>query len=109
MQVGLGYIVLDGDPTPLRKGAQQPPPNFEIYGRFACVHVIRGPCLLWPNDCIDQDAICLGQGHIVLDGDNPAPPPPKGHSPIPSFWPMSIVAKRSPVSATAEQLWSILE
>jgi len=30
-----GYIVLDGDPTPQRKGAQQPPLFF--------------PCLLWPN------------------------------------------------------------
>jgi len=30
MEVGLGpgYIVLDGDPAPLRKGAQQPPPTF---------------------------------------------------------------------------------
>jgi len=25
--------------------------------------------------------------------------------PICSFWPMSIVAKRSPISATAELLW----
>jgi len=28
----------------------------------------------------------LGPGHIVLDG-NPAPPPPKGHSPT-QFWPI---------------------
>jgi len=28
----------------------------------------------------------LGPGHIVLDGD-PAPPPPKGHSPYPIFGP----------------------
>ena len=28
----------------------------------------------------------LGPGHIVLDGD-PAPPPPKGHSPHPIFGP----------------------
>jgi len=26
----------------------------------------------------------LGSGHIVLDGD-PAPPPPKGYSPLPQF------------------------
>ena len=34
----------------------------------------------------------LGSGHIALDGD-PAAPIPKGHS-SPSFWPMSVVAKR---------------
>jgi len=33
----------------------------------------------------------LGPGLIALDGD-PAPPPPKGHSPL-NFWPMSVVAK----------------
>jgi len=41
----------------------------------------------------------LGPGHVVLDGD---PIPPKGHSP--NFRPMSIVAKWSPISATAEHL-----
>jgi len=40
----------------------------------------------------------LVPGHIVLDGD-PAP-----HSSPPHFRPMSIVAKRSPISATAEFL-----
>jgi len=38
----------------------------------------------------------LGQGQIVLDGD-PAPPP-KGHSSLPNFGCMSIVAKRLGVS-----------
>jgi len=44
----------------------------------------------------------LGPGHVVLDGD-PAPPP-KGHTPSTNFQPVSIVAKRSPISATAEHL-----
>jgi len=43
----------------------------------------------------------LGPGHIVLHGDT-APPPKKGHTP--NFRPMSIVAKWSPISATAEHL-----
>jgi len=43
----------------------------------------------------------LGPGNIVLDGD---PAPPKGLQQPPSFWPMSVVAKRSPISATAEHL-----
>jgi len=35
----------------------------------------------------------LGPGHIVLDGDT-APLPKKDQTPVPNFWPMSIVAKR---------------
>jgi len=41
----------------------------------------------------------LGPGHIVLDGD-PAPTVAPPH-----FRPMPIVAKRSPISATAELLF----
>jgi len=44
----------------------------------------------------------LGPGHVVLDGD-PAPPR-KGAQQPPTFRPMSIVAKRLPISATAELL-----
>ena len=43
----------------------------------------------------------LGRGHIVLHGD-PALPK-RGTAPI--FRPMSTVAKRSPISATAEPLF----
>jgi len=45
----------------------------------------------------------LGPGHIVLDGDPALPFPKKGDT-APHFRPMSIVAKRSPISATAELL-----
>jgi len=45
----------------------------------------------------------LGHSHNVLDGD-PVPPSPKGHSP-PNLWLTSIVAKRSPISATVEHLF----
>jgi len=41
-------------------------------------------------------------GHTVVDGD-PAPPPERGTT-APTFRPMSMVAKRSPISAAAE-LW----
>jgi len=44
----------------------------------------------------------LGPGHIVLDGDPVGTQPPQ--QPLPSFRPMSIVAKWSPISATAEIL-----
>ena len=43
----------------------------------------------------------LGHGRIVLHGDQ-APPPKRDTTP--NFRPMSIVAKRSPISATAELL-----
>jgi len=51
--------------------------------------------------------IGLGPGHTVLDG-NPAPAPKekqKGGTAAPTFRLMSIVAKRSPMSATAELLF----
>jgi len=44
----------------------------------------------------------LGSGHIVLDG-GPIPTPATGTD-APSFRPMSIVAKRPPISATTEHL-----
>ena len=46
----------------------------------------------------------LGPGHIMLDGDSALPR--KGpQQPLPTFRPMSIVAKRSPISATCELLF----
>ena len=84
MEVGLGPagdFVLDGDPAPLAKKGAEPP--------------IFGPCLLWPNGCVDQDAtwyggINLGPGDVVLDGV--AAPPKKGTDAGLLF--MSTVAKR---------------
>ena len=46
--------------------------------------------------------IGLGPGHTVFDRDPVGIQPPQ--QPLPTFWPMSIVAKRSPISATAELL-----
>jgi len=45
--LGPGHIMFGGDPSApsLRKGAQPP---------------IFGPCILWPNDSIDQDATWHG-------------------------------------------------
>jgi len=48
----------------------------------------------------------LGPGHTVLDGD-PAPLPHKVGITAPTFRTMSILAKRSPISATAELLLDI--
>jgi len=45
----------------------------------------------------------LGPGHIVLDGD---PAPIERGTEAPTFLPVSIVAKRLHISATAERLFS---
>jgi len=95
MQVGLGpdHIVLDGDPASPRKEAQQPPlSKFTGAGAgFACVRIIRGPCLLWSNGWIDQNAIWYEgrsrPGHIVLNGD---PAHRKGGTAAPIFRPMLL-------------------
>ena len=44
MEVGLdpSDIVLGGDPAPLPQNGTEPP--------------ISGPCVLWPNGCMDRDA-----------------------------------------------------
>jgi len=134
MEVGLGPgdIVLDRDPV-TQKGARTAPP-------------IIGPCLLWPNRWMDQDATWTWYEVDLVPGDigrwGPSSPQPKGaqSSPMcgpcllwpngwmyqdatlyggrpwprphcvrwgtqqPSFRSMSIVAKRSPMPATAEHL-----
>jgi len=57
MQVGLGpgHTVLDGDSAPHGKGQSSPPRSKFTGARFACLRIIRGPCLMWTNDWMDQD------------------------------------------------------
>ena len=94
-EVGLGLndIVLDmeyGDPAPAPiKGTRGP--NF--LARVCCGQTAR-----WIKVPLGTE-VGFGPGHIVLDGD-PAPPHGKGHNS--PYRPMSTVAKRSPISATAE-------
>jgi len=74
MEVGLGpgHIALDGHPAP-PQGAQPPMAQPPIFG----------PCLLWPNGWMDQDATWYGGGprprpYCVRWGPSSTP---KGHSP----------------------------
>jgi len=94
VQVGLGpgHIVLDGDPAPPKKG----------YSPHFSAHVYCGQTAGWIKMPLGTK-VGLGPGHIVLHGD-PAPSPQKGGTAPPNFRPMSIVAKRLPVSATVEHL-----
>ena len=70
MEVGLspGDFVLDGHPALLPKKETKPPP-------------VCGPCVLWPNCCIDQDSTWYRGGpwsrpHCARWG--PSSPPQKG-------------------------------
>jgi len=47
VDLGPGHIVLDGDPAPPPSPKGHSPPIF-------------GPCLLWPNGWMDQDATWYG-------------------------------------------------
>jgi len=55
--LGSGHIVLDGDPGPLQGKGHSSLRLSKFRGAgFACVHIIRVPCLLWPNGWVVQDA-----------------------------------------------------
>ena len=81
--LGPGHTVLDGDPATPRKGAQQfPHLKFTGVG-YACVCIIPGPCLLWPNGWMDKDETWHGgrtrpSSNCVKWG--PSSTPPKVHS-----------------------------
>jgi len=81
VSLGPGHSVLNGDPAlPSLKGHSPP---------------IFGPCLLWPNGWMDQDATWNGgkprhRPHCFRWGPSF---PKKGAQP-PSFRPISVVAKR---------------
>jgi len=82
--LGPGHIVLDGDLAhPQKRG-----------------HVCCGQTAGWIKMPLGTK-VGLGPGHIVLDGAQLPTPKRRG---APNFRPMSIVAKRSPISATAEHL-----
>jgi len=93
MEVGLGpgHIVLDGDPAPLPKRG---------HCRQFSANVYCGQTAGWIKMPLDVE-VGLGPDHIVLDGDPAAPI----RAQSPNFRPVSIVAKRSPISATAEHLF----
>jgi len=75
-----------------------------LYSLSVCL-LVCNVGLLWTYGWMDQDVIWYGgrprPGHTVLDGD-PAPPAPKWAQQPPTFWPMSVVAKQSSISVTAE-------
>jgi len=81
-------------------------PKWSTAPQFS-VHVCWGQTAGWIKMPLGSE-IDLGSGHIVLNGYTQLPPSTKGAQQPPSFRPMSIVAKRSPISATAELLSGLL-
>jgi len=86
--LGPGDVVLDGDPTPPKRGTA---PNF---GPVYC-----GQTAGWIK--MPLGMVCLSPCHIVLDGN---PTPPKGAQQPPLFGPC-LLWPRSSISATAELLF----
>jgi len=81
--LGLGHIVVDGDPALLPQRGETPP-HFSAH--FYCGQ--RARCIKMPLGM----EVGLSPGDSVLDGDQ-APSPKRGGVPT-QFWHMSIVAKR---------------
>jgi len=86
--LGPGDFVFDGDSATLEKMAHPP-------------HPISGPCLLWPNGWMDEDATWHGsiprpRPHCIRRGDSQLSA--KGAQQPPSFRIMSIVATVAHVS-----------
>ena len=79
-------------------------------GPMCCLSIIYkiNVAVLWPNRWMDQDATWYGgkpppRRHCVRW--QPSSPTETGMAPLPTFRPMSIVAKRSLISATAALLF----
>ena len=73
--IGLGHIVLDGEPFPPPPKGAEPP--------------IFGPYLLWPNGWMDQDATWYGgrtqPRRLYVRWGLSFPSPKRGRSPPPQF------------------------
>jgi len=72
------HCVTWGPSSPPKKGHSSPQ-----FSAHVCCRQTAG----WLKIPLGSE-VCLGPGHIVLDGD----PPPKGTAP--NLWPMSVLAKR---------------
>ena len=95
-----------GRPRPwphcIRWGPSSPSPKGHSHPFL--VHICCGRMARWIQMPLGTE-VGLGPDHIVLDGAHP--PKNKGgeRGTAPNFRPISIVAKRSPISATAERLF----
>jgi len=91
-----------GRPRPLPRCVRREPssPSPKGHSPQFSAHVCCGQTAGWIKMPLGTE-VGLDPGNIVLDGD--IAPAKKGHNP--RLQPRSIVAKRSPISATAEHLF----
>ena len=94
VDLGPRHAVLDGESASPQKGAQQP--------HHFSAHVYCGQTAAWINMPLGTE-VGLGPDHIIRWGPSSLLRG-KRHSSSPTVRPMSIVAKRSRISATAELL-----
>jgi len=88
-----GDVMLDGDPAlPTERGTATTHFPAHVY----CGQTVGSIKMALGTE------VRLGPGDIVLDGDQT--PPRKGVQQPSTFRPISVVAKQSPISATAELL-----
>ena len=80
MEVGLGpgHIVLDGDPSPPFQERERSPLQITIKSPPFSAHLYCDQTARWIKMPLGME-LCLGAGHIVLDGD-PALSPIKGET-----------------------------
>ena len=97
-EVGLGLrdIVFDVDAASPRKKDTTTPTQF-------LAHVYCGQMDGWMRTPLGTE-VDLGPGHIVLDG---IPAPAKGAQQPPPFFGPCLLRPRSPISATAELLFTV--
>jgi len=86
------HCVRWGPSSPPQKGAEP---------RQFLAHVYCGQTAGWVTIPLCME-VTLSPGHIVFNGN---PVPPKRVT-VPNFRPMSVVAKRLPISATAEHFFA---
>jgi len=91
--LGPGNIVLFEDPAPPTQKWGNSSTQFSAY-------VYRGQTAGWIKVPLGTE-IGLGPGNTVLDGDPAHPPTERGRA-VATFRPMSVVAKRSLILATAD-------
>ena len=89
MELGLspGDFVLDRDPGSLPKRGEPLPPRKKI-----SAHVYCGETPGWIKMTLGME-VGLSPGDLVVLDEDSAPSPKRGQSPLPNFWPISIVVK----------------